>query len=71
MRIIVADTGPLNDLVLIGEIDLLPKLFDGVLAPQTVIDELTDPDTCAGVRVSGVSTSITVSTQPPPRHHLH
>lgn len=45
MRIVVADTGPLNYLVLIGAIGVLPKLFDQVLAPQAVFDELTDRDT--------------------------
>jgi hypothetical protein len=50
MQIVVADTGPINYLVLIDAIDLLPKLFDQVLAPQAVFDELTDPDTPATVR---------------------
>jgi hypothetical protein len=27
MRVVVADTGPLNYLMLIGAIDILPKLF--------------------------------------------
>src|SRR5437879_6555330 len=40
MRLIVADTGPLNYLVLIGASDLLPKLFETVLVPQAVCDEL-------------------------------
>jgi predicted nucleic acid-binding protein len=42
MRIVVADTGPINYLVLIEAVDLLPKLFDQVCIPQTVFDELTD-----------------------------
>jgi predicted nucleic acid-binding protein len=50
MRIVVADTGPINYLVLIEVIDLLPKLFDHVLAPQAVLDELTAPDTPPAVR---------------------
>jgi len=50
MQIVVADTGPLNYLVLIEAVDLLPKLFDQVLAPQTVFDELTDSDTPPAVR---------------------
>jgi hypothetical protein len=28
MRLVVADTGPLNCLVLIGAVDVVPKLFD-------------------------------------------
>lgn len=40
-RLVVADTGPLNYLVLIQAIDLLPKLFEQILVPQAVFDELT------------------------------
>jgi predicted nucleic acid-binding protein len=50
MRLVVADTGPLNYLVLIGHIELLPKLFQRVLAPQAVRDELVDRETPAAVR---------------------
>jgi len=45
-----ADTGPLNYLVLTSEIELLPKLFERVLAPQAVRDELADGDAPAAVR---------------------
>jgi predicted nucleic acid-binding protein len=41
MQIVVADTGPLNYLVLIDAIDLLPRLFDRVFVPLAVRDELT------------------------------
>lgn len=50
MRLVVADTGPLNYLILTGDIALLPKLFDRVLTPQTVVNELADPDAPAAVR---------------------
>jgi predicted nucleic acid-binding protein len=50
MRIVVADTGPINYLVLIEAIDLLPKLFDLVCVPQTVFGELTHHDTPPAVR---------------------
>ena len=40
MRLVVADTGPLNYLVLIEQIELLPALFEKVFVPQTVRDEL-------------------------------
>jgi predicted nucleic acid-binding protein len=50
MRLVVADTGPLNYLVLTGDIELLPKLFGRVLAPQGVRDELADRDAPAAVR---------------------
>ena len=44
MRLIIADTGPINYLVLIGNIDLLPALFERVILPSAVRAELTDPD---------------------------
>lgn len=41
MRLVIADTGPINYLILIGCIDLLPRLFERVALPvavQTVSD---------------------------------
>lgn len=43
MRLVIADTGPINYLILIGHIDILPKLFEKVLLPVTVRDELMRP----------------------------
>jgi hypothetical protein len=48
--IVVADTSPLNYLVLLGHIDILAKIYAEVLAPQTVLDELQDSDAPAEVR---------------------
>ncbi|ARV59176.1 DUF3368 domain-containing protein [Nostocales cyanobacterium HT-58-2] len=39
--IVIADTSPICYLVLIGEIELLPKLFEKVLIPQAVYIELS------------------------------
>ena len=50
MRLVIADTGPINYLVLIGNIDLLPVLFEKVTLPSAVQAELTDPDTPLSVR---------------------
>jgi predicted nucleic acid-binding protein len=38
--IVVADTSPINYLVLIGEQDLLPALFGQVVIPEAVLEEL-------------------------------
>ena len=38
--IVIADTSPVNYLIVIGEIDILPKLFAQVIIPQAVFDEL-------------------------------
>jgi predicted nucleic acid-binding protein len=50
MRLVIADTGPLNYLVLIDSIDILPKLFDTIFIPAAVCDELRDEDAPAAVR---------------------
>ena len=46
----VADTTPLNYLVVIGYIYLLPTLFEQVLIPPTVWAELQDPNAPESVR---------------------
>lgn len=38
--IVISDTTPINYLVLIGQIDLLPRLFGQVLIPPAVLTEL-------------------------------
>ncbi len=40
MRIVVADTSPIRYLALIGEIGILPALFEKVVIPTAVRDEL-------------------------------
>ena len=40
--IIVSNTSPINYLILIGHINLLPELFRQVIIPQTVYNELSD-----------------------------
>ena len=39
--VVIADTSPLNYLVLIGQIDLLPSLYHSLLIPPAVRNELT------------------------------
>ena len=50
MRLVVADTGPLHYLVLTGDIALLPNLFEKVLTPERVRDELAHAEAPAAVR---------------------
>ncbi len=40
--IIISDTSPINYLILINEINLLPQLFDKIIIPQAVWNELQD-----------------------------
>jgi hypothetical protein len=42
--VVVADTTPINYLLLIGEIRLLPALYGNVIVPLAVGSELRDPD---------------------------
>ncbi len=42
MRLVIADTSPLNYLILIGHIDVLPALFERVILPSAVAGELAD-----------------------------
>jgi len=48
--IVVADTTPLNYLVLIDEIDLLQALYELVLIPDEVLREMQRPKTPAAVQ---------------------
>lgn len=47
---VVADTGPLNYLILIREIDILPALFRVIVVPEEVAAELGHPDAPPAVR---------------------
>jgi predicted nucleic acid-binding protein len=42
VRVVIADTGPLNYLLLIDQISLLPRLFEMVHIPDAVRAELAD-----------------------------
>jgi len=48
--IVVSDTSPLNYLVLIQHVDVLPSLFGRVLAPPSVVAELLHPGTPPAIR---------------------
>jgi predicted nucleic acid-binding protein len=50
MRVIVSDTSPIRYLVLIGEADLLEKLYSRILIPRAVYEELQQPATPDVVR---------------------
>jgi predicted nucleic acid-binding protein len=50
VQLVVSDTGPINYLVLIGHIDVLPLLFEKIVMPPAVRDELMDPNAPLPVR---------------------
>jgi predicted nucleic acid-binding protein len=41
--IVVSDTSPINYLLLLGHIDLLPRLFQQIIIPDVVRKEMLDP----------------------------
>jgi predicted nucleic acid-binding protein len=45
VSVVVSDTTPLNYLILIGKVEVLPRLFGRVLVPPAVIKELKHPKT--------------------------
>lgn len=48
--IFVADTSPINYLILLGHIDILPRIYGIVVVPKAVFDEMQDRDTPSAVR---------------------
>ena len=50
MRVVVADTSPLHYLILTDVVDLLPRLLQQVIAPETVCAELLADEAPAPVR---------------------
>jgi len=50
LQLVIADTGPINYLILIGHINLLPRLFQRVILPTAVKEELCDIGAPAAVR---------------------
>lgn len=48
--LVIADTGPVNYLLLVGHINILPTLFGAVILPSAVRDELADVGTPRPVR---------------------
>ncbi len=50
MRLVIADTSPINYLVLIGHIELLHVLFGRIILPATVSAELGHPRAPTAIR---------------------
>jgi len=50
MRLVVADTGPVHYLILIGQISLLPALFERIFIPVSVREEMLHHNTPDVVR---------------------
>lgn len=59
--IVIADTSPINYLVQISEIEVLPKLYDSIMIPPSVRNELAHPraarDTPVDQQAPGMASS--------------
>ena len=64
--IAVSDTSPICYLILIGEIDILPKIYSHVLVPAAVIAELLHEDAPGAVREWAASLPSWISAQQNP-----
>lgn len=76
--IVVSNTSPLNYLVLINAIDVLPALYEHVLLPPVVLEELTDTGSPELVRQWAsnppswqILEAPLMSKAPEPVHQLH
>lgn len=70
MRLVIADTGPLNYLVIIDAIEILPKLFDTIFIPMAVRDELNDVDAPAIVQKWTSHTPAWLEVRPNPDNDI-
>ena len=66
MKVVVADTSPLNYLVLVGAVDVLPRLFARVLIPEAVLAELESREAPAPVSQWAASLPAWVDVLPVP-----
>lgn len=71
MRLVIADTSPINYLLLIGHIDLLHALFDRVILPAVVRDELRHPKAPRVVRDWIAQPPTWVDIRETPSSHSH
>ena len=66
---VVADTSPLNYLVLIHQINLLPDLYGRVLIPESVLEELSATETPQLVRNWATTLPEWIEVSPTPIEH--
>ncbi len=61
--IVVADTSPLRHLIVIGQIDIIPKLFHQIVIPPQVHHELAHPHAPESVRYFSFDLPLWVKVQ--------
>ena len=71
VQLVIADTSPINYLILIGHIDILPALFERVILPGVVRNELSHPKAPLAVRNWVASPPSWVTIHEAVSHHIH
>lgn len=66
MPVVVADTGPLQYLVLIGQIELVPRLFTALTIPAAVQAEMLHPAAPEAVRTWAAAPPSWLTVSPAP-----
>ena len=66
MTIVVADTSPLNYLVIIEAIQILPRLYRRIVVPEPVLAELRDAGAPASVREWALHAPDWIDVRPSP-----
>jgi predicted nucleic acid-binding protein len=69
VQLVIADTSPINYLLVIGHIDILPALFGRVILPAAVWDELKHPKAPPVVRSWVASLPLWVDVRPSLHFH--
>ncbi len=44
MKVVIADTSPLNYLILVDAVEILPRLYGRIFIPNIVLEELINED---------------------------
>jgi predicted nucleic acid-binding protein len=70
VSVVVSDTTPLNYLIVIGSIEVLPRLFGNVVIPPAVIAEMSHPKAPEAVAHWAAAPPGWISIQAP-RQHLN
>jgi predicted nucleic acid-binding protein len=71
MILVVADTGPIHYLILIEAVEVLPRLYDRIVLPRAVFNELTHAHAPDSVRrwASSLPPYVEVRAAPPTAIH--
>ncbi len=53
MIVVIADSGPIRYLAVLNVIDILPKLYDRIILPRSVVQDMSHPHAPAETPLKG------------------